>query len=449
MWTLLRDAKRTRCRALAIVVLVMAPWAMAMKGDFSQGHTRYAKRMPQTREHILLGRQVGLSRVIEERNLTDNVTRQIIYGARSPLWQLLSDGTSQYFHEDPRGNVVALTEGVGPPTESAGDVLERVTYDPYGKPLFQDAANVDKRDPVGVLVGASDFQNTLLFGGLWYDPASSLRSAGLNDDFGGWYMAAAQYYNPNTGRHTTRAFLEGDPDRPVITGRAAYPELNPYAASGVAPVNASGQRGNHELGHALGTREKGSGRATGRRTYEPIRMKAVDAQSTQPTQSEDKVPRKKPGRTTYQPIGAQTPGSSLTDFEGTTVHLSGHGVIPSGELLVLREDTAQSIPGIEHEDIGIFDEPESIPGIEHEDIGIFDEPESIPGIEHEDIGIFAVPGTIPGVDQMNDIGIIPGSGPTRKSGGYCYDPPWSPPMCCGWSKCGEPGCKLVEVCVYF
>ena len=76
--------------------------------------------------------------------------------------------------------------------------------------------------------------------------------------------------------------------------------------------------------------------ATGRRTYEPIRFrKAVDAQEARQTQSRDIILRKKPGRTTYQPIGAQTSGSSVTGFEGTTVYLTGHGVTPAGELIVL------------------------------------------------------------------------------------------------------------------
>lgn len=282
---------RTRLGSLflAATVLSTAGPALAMKGDFSRGHMPDGKRsqpMPQTREHILLGRQVGVPRVLEEWDGSNVLVREVVYGLGTPLWQLLPDGSSQYFHEDPRGNVVALTEGAGSPVAAAGDVLERVTYDPYGKPVFQNAANANKTDMFGVPIGESDLQNTLLFRGLWYDPATSGRSPSTNADFGGWYLFDAQYYNPNTGRHTTRALPDGDPDRPVVTGRAAYAEVLPYAAAGRPPVNTS-TNGGHEMGHALGSGGGFAPRAqpTGKRKHGPVYFA-----------------RKKPGRLKWGPV---------------------------------------------------------------------------------------------------------------------------------------------------
>ncbi len=121
------------------------------------------------------------SAVIEERELVDGeVARQIVYGG-GPLWQVRNDGSSQYFLEDPMGSVVALFDG---------DVVERVTYDPYGKPQFESPGNVALTDASGNFAPSSQFSNRLLWHALWYDPELGARTDDVLTDWGGFYLTS-------------------------------------------------------------------------------------------------------------------------------------------------------------------------------------------------------------------------------------------------------------------
>jgi len=254
-------------------------------------------------------------RVIEERDPTDTVTREIVYDGDGPVWQILSDGSSQYFQEDPRGNIVMLTAGaVVLPTQSPGDVLERYTYDAYGKPVFQDADNQGKTDATGNPLALSDYDNTLLYGGLWYDPETGSRSRTPGNDFGGLYERNGRYLDPDDGRTMTRSEVEADPgmgivkpgfhsagggpDRPVITGRG-YNSSGRYGLAGHAPVNLTGTSSSaekwtdviilssdsgsgSEFGRTLGSNGDSGGNAasglpTGKRQHKPFTVtKPVD-----------------------------------------------------------------------------------------------------------------------------------------------------------------------------
>ncbi len=217
--------------------------------------------------------------LIEQRDAVDAVAQQVVYGPGGPVWQLPADGSSQYLHEDPRGNVVLLTEGAGSPMAAAGDVLERVTYDPFGKPVFQDAANIDKTEAGGTFLAQSDLGNRLLFQGRWYDPESGARGTTPKTDFGGMYARGLRYLDPDDGRYVSR-FADGDPDRPIITGRVYT--SGRYATGVGAPVsagNASGpmpQTREHillarQVGvPAAAPRDAASGMATGKRQHKPI-----------------------------------------------------------------------------------------------------------------------------------------------------------------------------------
>ena len=283
--------------------------------------------------------------VIEERNESDVVVRQIVYGGGRPLWQILSDGSAQYLHVDPRGNVVALTEATGTPGVTPGDVLERFTYDAYGKPLLQDANNQDKTDPFsGRLLAQSELDNDLLFRGMVYDPETGERGFASGSDFGGLYCGTGRYLDPDDGRFLTRVF-GGDPDRPVITGRAA--NAGAYGFADHAPVNVA---------------TTGSARPTGRRTHEPFRIVKYVA-------GESSTVRKKPGRLKYTDItlkrgSLSTGGTAPTDI----------GVVEDEpqplcckEKFVRDKPHLNAIPGgPDSEDIGA---PDLHGGPDSEDIG--------------------------------------------------------------------------------
>ncbi len=142
--------------------------------------------------------------VIEERDAAEAVVRQVVYARGRPLWQVHFDGSSQYFHEDPRGNAAAITEGAGAPVAAAGDVLERLTCDPYLKPVLEDPENLPVLEGTGEFAARSQYGNTLLCAGLWYDPETGSRTGNTNTDYGGFYLSGSRFYNPDEGRYTTR-----------------------------------------------------------------------------------------------------------------------------------------------------------------------------------------------------------------------------------------------------
>lgn len=281
---------------LALVLFVIVPLAMAPKPRPEKIQVGPVK--PNGLRPCIAPLCGGF--VLEERDAADAVVRQVVHGPDGPLWQVLADGSSQYIHEDPRGNVAMLTEGTGTAGASPGDVLERVTYDVFGKPTFQDAANQDKTGRTGTFAAQSEFDNDLLFSGLLYDPETGSRGSSPNSDFGGFYSSGGRYYNADEGRYVTRSDPSGEEIHPDGYGRVkvrlATTAGNRYVLAGHAPVNTSVrkmpgrlkwenitlkrgaksghdllavnlQRGasgssaaGHELGHALG-----SGSATGGR----------------------------------------------------------------------------------------------------------------------------------------------------------------------------------------
>jgi len=270
---------RNKLGMLALVLFVIVPLAMAPNVPEKLGHDTLRKQGNPTSGSKLDRAKVELARsvqattsadcyyplcgglVIEERDASDNVMREVVYAGATPLWQILFDGSSQYLHEDPRGNVAMLTEGTGLPTAAAGDILELITYDAYGKPLFQDANSQNKTDGGGNFLAASDFDNTLLFMAAWYDPETGNRGRAINSDFGGLYALGGRYLNPDEGRFISRA-AGGDPDRPIITGRV-YNSAGRNGLAGHAPVNGNG--------------DAASGLPTGKRQHKPFTVtKAVD-----------------------------------------------------------------------------------------------------------------------------------------------------------------------------
>jgi RHS repeat-associated protein len=141
--------------------------------------------------------------VIEERDGSDQVTRQLIYG--NGIDEVIrvdkyngSTSTPYYFHINDIGSITAVTD-------ANGNIIERVYYDIYGKPIFKDAS--------GNVLPKSSIGNNILFQGREYDHELNL------------YYFRARYYDPIMGR-----FLSIDP--------MGYADsMNLYQAFGMNPVN--------------------------------------------------------------------------------------------------------------------------------------------------------------------------------------------------------------------
>jgi YD repeat-containing protein len=144
----------------------------------------------EIREYLYAG-----NAIIETRDGAGDLVREIAYGRSGPLWQLRGGSTTEYFLEDPFGSTIALLDG---------GVLERVTYDPYGKPQFESPGNVALTDAGGNFQPTSSSGNTQLWMGNWYDPELGDRTSEVNSDWGGYYCTQPQFgpgfYNPNLGR---------------------------------------------------------------------------------------------------------------------------------------------------------------------------------------------------------------------------------------------------------
>lgn len=138
-----------------------------------------------------------LGRPVEERDASGTVVREEVFVSGRPLWMVRFGVETLHLLEDAGGSVAALADG-------AGNVLERVGYDPFGKPAFLDPANHPKLDSLGRFAPESDFGNTTLFRGLRYDPEFGLRTADLNSDHGGFFSTEGTYFNPNQNQTTSR-----------------------------------------------------------------------------------------------------------------------------------------------------------------------------------------------------------------------------------------------------
>ena len=63
-----------------------------------------------------------------------------------------------------------------------------MTYDPYGKPMFENPANQPLTDGFGDPIAGSEFKNSYGFLGKRYDPELGSRSSDVHADMGGLYL---------------------------------------------------------------------------------------------------------------------------------------------------------------------------------------------------------------------------------------------------------------------
>ncbi len=156
--------------------------------------------------------------------------KQIVYGGGS-LWQVLGDGTRHYFLEDPRGSVVALFDG---------GVVERTTYGPYGKPQFESPGNVALTDASGNFAATSQFGNTILWHGWWYDPELGARTDDVLTDWGGLYRASSGVGYAASGTLHSFDLNDGDVSY-AASGKVPGWSLNQFSV-GKADLGQPGSR---------------------------------------------------------------------------------------------------------------------------------------------------------------------------------------------------------------
>jgi hypothetical protein len=109
---------------------------------------------------------------------------------------------------DAEGNIAALAAG-----GAAGGVLERVLYDPFGKPTFATSDSVPKVDSTGRFAAESDFGNAILYRALRYDPEFGFRTGDPNSDLGGFLDNGGSYFNPNQGQYMSRTPGQGPEEK--------------------------------------------------------------------------------------------------------------------------------------------------------------------------------------------------------------------------------------------
>jgi YD repeat-containing protein len=193
----------------------------------------------------------GDSRVIEEQDVAGVVVRHVVAEppgiVPSPYLESLFQvrpGSHEHLLTDAAGNVTTVASG------ATGAALERVVYDAYGKPMFQDAGNADLCNdttphacPGGNFLSKSRFGNTQLFRSLEYDPEQGARTGNVNTDWGGLYLAGVRFFDPNQGRHLTRSGA-GTWGSRITFGNAYGPAPALEARSGAT----SGDKGGSPIG---------------------------------------------------------------------------------------------------------------------------------------------------------------------------------------------------------
>jgi RHS repeat-associated protein len=116
-------------------------------------------------------------RMIEEQEAGVTSATYIFGVNQDEILQMERGGQTYYYHSDFRGNVVAITNGMGA-------VVEQYKYDPYGTPFIFDAGGTPRT--------SSAIGNTFLYKGKKYDFGTGL------------YFFRARFYSPLLGRFITR-----------------------------------------------------------------------------------------------------------------------------------------------------------------------------------------------------------------------------------------------------
>ena len=130
-----------------------------------------------------------------ETDGSGNVLRQYVYATSGARLAMKSKGQTLYYHYNPRGDVVAMTD-------QNREVVATYEYDSWG--------NVVKSDTKGIAV-----DNPFGYAGYMYDKEI------------GMYYLIARYYNPDHGVFLSVDPDPGDDDDPVTQNGYTYVDNNP------------------------------------------------------------------------------------------------------------------------------------------------------------------------------------------------------------------------------
>ncbi len=130
-----------------------------------------------------------------ETDGSGNVLRQYVYATSGARLAMKSKGQTLYYHYNPRGDVVAMTD-------QNREVVATYEYDSWGNVLKSDAKGIAADNPFG-------------YAGYMYDKEI------------GMYYLIARYYNPEHGVFLSIDPDLGDEDDPITMNGYTYADNNP------------------------------------------------------------------------------------------------------------------------------------------------------------------------------------------------------------------------------
>ena len=157
--------------------------------------------------------------VIEERDITGTTTASYAYGHRGEILQMVRGGADYYFHQDPFGNVMVVTDSNGGP-------VEHYDYGPDGQ---------------AVNIGQGVTGNPFLFRGYYHDAETGLCIAGgryLSTRAGRFiYPAPGGVWGMGSVRGNATTFAAANPWSGFGAGFMAAP--GPVSSGGGEPLGWS------------------------------------------------------------------------------------------------------------------------------------------------------------------------------------------------------------------
>lgn len=159
-----------------------------------------------------------------ETDGSGTVLRQYVYATSGTRLAMKSQGQTLYYHYNPRGDVVAMTN-------QDKEVVATYEYDSWGNVLKSDAKGIAAENPFG-------------YAGYMYDKEISM------------YYLIARYYNPEHGVFLSVDPDPGDSDDPVTQNGYTYADNNP-----VMNVDPDGHKAWKSKGKQIWYATKSGGKA--------------------------------------------------------------------------------------------------------------------------------------------------------------------------------------------
>ncbi|MFD3446720.1 DNRLRE domain-containing protein [Microbacteriaceae bacterium 4G12] len=133
--------------------------------------------------------------VLYEADASGNVLRQYVYGVDGVRVAMKSKGQTVYYHYNPHGDVIAMTD-------QDGNAVANYEYDAWGNVLKSEATGIAAENPFG-------------YAGYMYDKETSM------------YYLMARYYHPVHGVFISMDPDPGDEDDPITQNGYTYANNNP------------------------------------------------------------------------------------------------------------------------------------------------------------------------------------------------------------------------------